>query len=178
MLTGGRLPAACAPALPADTLPPPPPQLPLNGGTTLKADPSLLALMHQLITAKLNQLAGAPVPSVVGTAIGQADTLIGGRRVLCATTPCQLWESSSLTGVAGVSDVISILDCYNNGGDPTITACIMTGIDPTVLEGWPDHCTDAQEKVRMLYACDAVFPACANVEDVAAHTACCLDAFY
>jgi hypothetical protein len=78
----------------------------------------LISLAHQLITAKLNQANGAPVPPAVQTAINAADALIGGL-VVPPTGNGYLKPNQT-------SSLINTLDAYNNGQ----------------LSGGPPHCGD------------------------------------
>lgn len=143
----------------------------------LQADPALLALMHQLIAAKLNVAAGAAAPAAVAAAIQSADDLIGARSVTC--TPALIGTATQHCTIVGVgttyvrlpsaSGLIATLDRFNNGcvDDPLTPADECAGI--------PLHCTPVEERQRMLAACFAAKPACANEAlDEAGRTACCL----
>ncbi len=70
----------------------------------------LVSLAHQLIAAKLNQAAGAPVPSVVATAIAAADAMIGSL-VIPPVGGGYLHPS-------GTGTLTCTLDQYNNGCTP------------------------------------------------------------
>lgn len=134
----------------------------------MQADPALFALMHQLITAKLNLVAGAAAPEAVGTAIDAADAAIGARSVTC--TPACNVTGAGYVRVPPVSTLIAILDGFNNG-------CVDDALTPLVNEcqGIPLHCTPEEERQRMLDACYAVKPACnSEALDDAGKTACCL----
>ncbi|GEM_PF-1797470 len=78
----------------------------------------LISLAHQLIAAKLNAAAGAPVPPSVGSAIAASDALIGGLVV----PPV----GNGRLRTSATSQLTTTLDRYNNGRIP----------------GGPRHCCD------------------------------------
>lgn len=141
-----------------------------------QADPDLISLMHQLITAKLNVLWGAlPSPFVIDgeitTAIAAADKAIGARFVNCATLPCKVYDSSAQldslydepvnvmvgleTPTAEVSvSLITLLDAFNKGCPACedvggLTLCTPSDCGSKV----PRHCNSLDQKARMLAGC-------------------------